>query len=367
MLSLRSLFKFPVLGCVAASAAFAFEFGWTRGASAPSQWTFALVAVALDLFKAGLPLMAAEDSAERKPFKAGAEWFVFFWLTCLSLWCAYGTAAVQLAAHMSGKTVAAATRLDRQAGLDRLREERSRLPVFTPTTAEAVQAAELLARTAADQAKAECDKRGQRCRDREADERAALGALAKAKSDQALTDRLAALDVKIAAAEKALGEVDLKEVTREIDPQVASMANAINADRNLISLMSLAVLAIAIEMGSGLGVWFVFGHGARPKEKASKPTAKVIHETPTKARERFFATCVFERKGKRLASSALYPSYAGWCAETGVTPMTPQAFGRGGPWKKKEKTGGTVYYLDAAMKDGSSAMPSLKLVASVDR
>jgi hypothetical protein len=44
--------------------------------------------------------------------------------------------------------------------------------------------------------------------------------------------------------------------------------------------------------------------------------------------------------------------------------MAPQAFGRGGTLKKKEKTGGNVYYLDAAMKDASMATPSLKLVAN---
>jgi hypothetical protein len=190
MLSIRALLRLPVLSCVAASAAFAFEFGWTRGASDVSRWTFALVAVALDLIKAGLPLTAAEDSTERKHAKASAEWAVFACLTALSLWCAYGTAPVQLASHLSDKTVAATVR---QAALDRLREERSKLPVFTPASAEAVEAAEALSRAATEQAKAECEKRGQRCRDREADERSALAALAKGKSDKALTDSAAAL------------------------------------------------------------------------------------------------------------------------------------------------------------------------------
>jgi hypothetical protein len=362
MLSIRAFLRLPVLGCVAASAAFAFEFGWTRGASDVSRWTFALVAVALDLLKAGLPLMAAEDSAERKHAKAGAEWAVFLCLTALSLWCAYGTAAVQLASHMSDKTVAATVRQDRQASLDRIREERSKLPVFTPATAEAVEAAEALSKAATEQAKAECEKRGQRCRDREADERSALTALAKVKSDKALTDSTAALNANIAMAEKALGEVDLREATKEVDPQVASMASAINADRNVISLISLALLAIAIEMGSSLGVWFVFGHAPRRKDKVPRPAAPA-HETPAKARERFFSACVMEKKGKRVAGSAVYLGYAKWCADNDVTPMSPQVFGRGGPWKKKEKIGGTIYYIDAAMKDGSVSAPALKIVS----
>jgi hypothetical protein len=31
--------------------------------------------------------------------------------------------------------------------------------------------------------------------------------------------------------------------------------------------------------------------------------------------------------------------------------------------KSKEKTGGNVYYLDAAMEDGSPALPALKVSA----
>jgi hypothetical protein len=194
--------------------------------------------------------------------------------------------------------------------------------------------------------------------------RSTLVALAKVKSDKALTDSVDALDARIVAAEKALGEVDLREATKEVDPQVASMASAINADRNVISLISLAVLAIAIEMGSGLGVWFVFGHAPRRKEKAPKmvPEAIVV-ETPAKARERFFAASLVQKRGKRLTSSTVYLSYAKWCAENGVTPMSPQAFGRGGHWKK-EKTGGTVCYLDASMKDGWVSTPALKIVSS---
>ncbi len=144
------------------------------------------------------------------------------------------------------------------------------------------------------------------------------------------------------------------------------MASAIKGDRNVISFISLALLAIAIEMGSSLGVWFVFSHAPRRKDKASKPTdarPAVTHETPAKARERFFSACVIEKKGKRLASSTVYLGYAKWCAENGVAPISPQAFGRGGPWRKKEKTGGTVYYIDAAMKDGSVSAPKLKVVS----
>ena len=53
MRAFRVLMGMAVLGCIAASATFAFEFGWTRGATDVHRWTYALAGVALDLLKAG--------------------------------------------------------------------------------------------------------------------------------------------------------------------------------------------------------------------------------------------------------------------------------------------------------------------------
>jgi len=61
-------------------------------------------------------------------------------------------------------------------------------------------------------------------------------------------------------AEAALNDADKKEAVKEADPQSASMANAIGADRNVIAALSQAFLAITIEFGSDVGFWLVFGH-----------------------------------------------------------------------------------------------------------
>jgi hypothetical protein len=70
-----------VLGCIAASATFAFEFGWTRGTSEVHRWTYALAGVALDLLKAGLPIFGALAWHESRPARAAACWLVFTVLT----------------------------------------------------------------------------------------------------------------------------------------------------------------------------------------------------------------------------------------------------------------------------------------------
>ena len=102
----RLLMGGAVLGCIAASATFAFEFGWTRGATDTHRLTLALSGVALDLVKSGLPIFGAQAWHERNPARALACWLVFIVLTGLSLWSAYGTTAIQLASRIATQVVA---------------------------------------------------------------------------------------------------------------------------------------------------------------------------------------------------------------------------------------------------------------------
>ena len=188
---------------------------------------------------------------------------MFLVLTCLSLWCAYGTTATQLAEKFADQAVASMGQTSKQTALDRLRKQRDEL-VFTETSAEAVKTAEDAVATAAARA-ADEKKRGgcgEVCKQWEKNEQTARAALLKAQTDRAATVKAAALDAKIAAAEAALAAVDVRAAVKEADPQSASMAKAIGADQNLIAALSHAVFAVAIELGSGVGFWLVFGHGA---------------------------------------------------------------------------------------------------------
>src|SRR5262245_10475326 len=115
MWAFRLLMAVAVLGCIAASATFAFEFGWTRGATDVHRWTYALAGVALDLLKSGLPIFGALAWHERRGARAVTCWLVFVVLTGLSLWCAYGTTATQLATRLANKVVASTAQDDSRA------------------------------------------------------------------------------------------------------------------------------------------------------------------------------------------------------------------------------------------------------------
>ena len=366
MWAFRLLMAVAVFGCIAASATLAFEFGWTRGATEVHRWTYALAGVALDLLKAGLPIFGALAWHESKPARAFACWMVFVVLTGLSLWCAYGTTATQLAEKFANQAVASTAQSSRETTLDRLRRQRDAL-TFTETSAEAVKTAEAAVATATEQAAVERARGGCKdlCRDRERDERGAREALLKAQQNHAATIKAAELDGRIAAAEHALSQVDVKTATMQADPQSASMAKVIGADQNFIAALSHAVFAISIELGSGVGFWLVFGHGATSRRRLESEPAvstslidragavdlQAVDATPTEIIERFFLEVARRRIGPRVQSMTVWSAYKVWCAQRGYSPVSHAMFGRLARWPK-HRAGGTVWYLDCELAEG---------------
>jgi hypothetical protein len=361
MWAFRLLMGVAVLGCITASATFAFEFGWTRGATEAHRWTYAFAGVALDLLKSGLPIFGALAWHERKAMRAVACWLVFVVLTGLSLWCAYGTNATQLAQHIAKQAVAATAEEDDRAKLKRLRSQRDALK-FSETSAEAVEAAQAAVITAAEQAAAERARGGCKdlCRQREGEERAARESLRRAQENRAATVKAADLDRKIEEVERAIREGNTAENKQEADPQSASMAKAIGADQNLIAALSHAVFAVSIELGSGVGFWLVFGHGApgRREEMASAPIDRTgavglqaIDEKPDEIIERFFLEAVRPRPNGRVQSEVMWVAYKQWCADRRRRHVSHAMFGRLARWRK-DRVGGTVWYLDCELAEG---------------
>jgi hypothetical protein len=366
-ITFRVLMGIAVIACIGASATFAFEFGWTRGATEIYRWTYALAGVALDLLKSGLPILGATAWHDSKPARSFACWVVFTVLTGLSLWCAYGTTATQLAEKFASQAVAQSDLSTRQATLDRLHTQRDGL-TFTETSEEAVRTAEATVITATEQAAAERARGGCKdlCRQREQEERDARAALLLAQQDRAASVRAAALDARIAAAEAALAAVDKKEALKEADPQSASMAKAIGGDRNLIAALSQAFFAVAIEFGSGVGFWLVFGHaGPRQRMEVEPPAQSTevvqvgppqmlipVDEKPADIIERFFLQVVRPALNRRVRSLVMWEAFRQWCADRAIDIAVSHAmFGRLARWQKG-RVGGAVWYLDCELAEG---------------
>ena len=144
------------------------------------------------------------------------------------------------------------------------------------------------------------------------------------------------------------------------------MAKAIGADQDLIAALSHVLFAVAIELGSGVGFWLVFGHGGpgarRDEAQAATSTAlvpidrsgaqdlQVIDETPADTIERFFLEVVRPRLNGRVQSLAVWSAYKQWCADRGQASLSHALFGRIARWRK-HRIGGAVWYLDCELAE----------------
>ncbi len=329
-------------------------------------------AFALDLLKSGLPIFGAMAWHDRKSGRSLACWLVFGVLTALSLWCAYGTTATQLAEKFAAQAVASVAQTSKQTTLDRLRKQQDSL-TFTETSAETVKTAEDAIAAATAQADAERARKGcgDLCRQREKEEREARAALLKARADRAATIKAADLDARIAAAEAALDAVDVKAAVKEADPQSASMAKAIGADQNLIAALSHTIFAIAIVARERCGV--LARVRARPARATREPGVRtpapstipvpidregaqdleVIDRQPEVMIECFFRECVRSRLGARVQSTPAWTTYRQWWhIDRGIGYVSHTMFSKLARWPKK-RSGGNVWYLDCEIVEAS--------------
>jgi hypothetical protein len=353
--------RVAVLVCVLVSAVLAGRFGWTRGASDIDRSIYGSAAVALDLLKPCLPLLAVISWHAGKVPQAIVAWFAFLWLTGFSLLCASGLTATQLAEKLSLKSAASTAYEAHKAEFERLVLQRGWLPQVTP----ADEGAEAAARAAAEQVdasvKAECEKRGPLCRDLEKAARDRHDELARITSAVAVTKAASQLDDKIAAAKAALDAVDLQAVNKEADPQASDIAQLTGYAKESVAAFLHLVLAISIEIGSGLGVWIAFGHGRTKHEAfddgrrdeaislASLPSEPLI-ESPGDLLRRFADEALHPAKGIRVSASELFALYERWCEREGTEPVSQAAFGtRMGTMLTKQRKGGRFWYLDVGL------------------
>ena len=171
----------------------------------------------------------------------------------------------------------------------------------------------------------------------------------------------------------------------EADPQSASMAKAIDGNQHRIAALSHAIFAIAIELGSGVGFWLVFGHGAPSTRRsevetsvASTSTAlmpinrgeavdlQLVEEKPEEIIERFFLDALRPRLNRRVQSLIVWSAYVQWCTDRGLEPMSHAMFGRLARWRK-ERIGGTVWYLDCELAEGYAELKPMRQPKALPR
>jgi len=345
------------LGAIAGSTLVAAMFGWSIGNSYGllTACIFAVGGAVADLLKAMTPIFIGKRWDERNYAAVLAGALGFAVVTAYSLTSSFGLIASLQADRVGGHAAVVTTYNDRRVDLDRLLASRAEIKA-KPTTEDAQAVAQAAVDQADSSVKAECaDKQGPKCRGLEEIARTKRDELAAIVADLAVAKKAAEFDRKIEAAQAALAKVDLKEASREADPQAAALTRWVRrfvaAEQDLVSDAVHSLFALMMEFASGFGLLVVLGHHGKAEEPQTAKKPDVGNDEalgPLDVIERFRGERVRPAQGGRVAASEMHAAFCGWCTERGIEPVSTMQFGQLARWRK-DKIGGRVWYLDLAL------------------
>jgi hypothetical protein len=93
---------------------------------------------------------------------------------------------------------------------------------------------------------------------------------------------------------------------------------------------------------------------------------QVIDDKPAEIVERFFLEVIRPRLNGRVQSMAVWTAYQVWCEQRGYSAVSHAMFGRLARWRK-DRVGGTVWYLDAELAEGYVGLAPVSAPQSTPR
>ena len=330
-------------------------------AADPTQPELAIVA---GLQAVTVLLMAACPFAAVKAQTRGSRLSMVLFGAALVIWNFLN--AVEVASHARvaqsdprAATIAEAARLKHE--LTVARQERSQLSQFQWTTGETLASVRRAAEASTTAKERECDggnrrERGDNCRARETDERAAMTRLTSVAAEKAMTDRAIDIDGRVTALEAAYRT--LGNIPSQADPGAVRIAHIL---RLAVDLGDNPEGAVAVWMPTFAGFMYemvamfgpivmrmaFFGVSAPlPKRSTVAPARATVALTvasvasPKKAKRTkapvaivggdvrdFIRSRTMVRPGARMRCKEVYDAYCEWCRTSGVLPVTMTKFG----------------------------------------
>jgi len=276
---------------------------------------------------------------------------------CLAatLWGGLGTNASGGAALRAERAKVSTTAQQDQAELARLTLERGKLPVFVPTTQEAVKAAQDAVASAERVRAADCETRRARCRDRETEEQARRTELATVLSNRAATVNAAKLDTAIADVR---GRLYTSPAAVDVDPQASAFSQLTGVSVEQAIALNAFWLSMAFELGAMFTMLIAYSNPTDPRGSVQDHPSTADHSAlgshlppatpvapakrplmiagtvmaeppaaPVGDVKRFLLACLPRANGEQVALSAVYARYRRWCDEQMASPLSATAFG----------------------------------------
>lgn len=311
---------------MAVSALLNFRMGYRSADTELDGWIYGIGAGLADALKALAPFMAAYGAGNRDWLATGAAILLFVVFTAYSFTAAMGFAAEHRSARTAEVTMAIETRSDLRTDLRRHEEELTRLDAQRPSAEIDADIAVLLQTPVGPRQRMVMEISAD-CTLNRASTRTACGQvmvlraeLARAQHRERTEDAVRQLRINL---ERGAGEGARAAPDAQVDA-IKRFAAALrhNISESQIGFLLSVLLALLVELGSGLGLYVATTPWRR--------TAKDVHirtGAPTVGPvEAFMLETIEPRTGAELTVADLHHAYLRWCVGRGQIAMPRKDF-----------------------------------------
>jgi hypothetical protein len=364
------------LGLALISIGANFWFG-TLLTTGEERWLYGAVFSLLDALKTVLPVMAAGALAVGLRAKALTACVVFAILTTLSFTAEIGLYATTKSEAVGDAAAAHEKYTQAKAAKEKADADLATIGVTRPAGEIEGDVAALKRDRLYDRSKA-CSVATA------AESRELCAHLDRLAGERDRALEAAGLRQAAANASVALSKQDVAAAMRKIDPQAETLAKlfavaGVAVEPDTVRTGLAVLIALLIELGSGLGPWLAAPSAAPRKSDAKMAPAmaaearvgpvlelEAVELQPAKpdAGEdlvaRWAAASLVKRRGAFVLAAEARASYEAWCAVDGAEPLNATAFGKAMTelGYGRDKVGGRMRYECVAL---TAAKPALRL------
>ena len=349
------------------SAAMNWRYGFNLGKTELDGHIYGAASAAADGLKALLPFFILWAIGLRNFIHAIAG--IMLWVVCssYSLTSAVGFAALNREGTTSIRAVQAVNYSDLREELDRSREKLSWVPQHRSIEEVDADLAVIMAQPIRGRRKGgrrrvlgtvgqltdDCTKSGFRAQ-------RLCSEVLNLRKELAVARQADKLETRIAEIKTQIGSLSRKEqgfARSSADPQALMLAKITGFEPAQVQLGLIILVAILVELGSGLGLFVAFSHlrhgGQRQTEiiepnfslNVSNPVRRLM--LPKSDIQKYYSDRTEKHDGTSVTATALYEDYCIWCELNSKEPIALPIFGRqfSELGIQKAKIGGRIRYI----------------------
>lgn len=307
------------------------------------RWLYAVLFGSLDILKTLLPLIAAAAFVAGVRTKAIAALSIFGVLTVLSLTASIGLYATSKNEMVGDAKAARARYANAVAARDKAQADVDALGQVRPAGDIAADMGTLRRDHRYD--------RSDRCANATVkDSRELCAKLDQLQGEAEKAGEFKRLSKVLAAARVKVDQLDVGAAMKAIDPQAEQLAKLVSlatpvTPENVRTALAV-LIAVLVELGSGLGPWLVAPVASVRKTKSYEnacrpdPAAEPAEQRPDAPPEvppadgdeclvaRWATKALVKRRGSFVRAVEARDAFKAWCAGAGVEPLNPTAFGK---------------------------------------